>query len=204
MLNIKHVVKPEFRDAYLEYMMNNQKGTSETEPGALQFVVGEDIETPNTFYLHEGYTNYDEYLKHEDTAHFASTVAFFKENHPFAEEIVTRFVGSHEPVKLPSRRPAYCLNVELCIKPELRDEFLKVIQNNADNSNKEPLCLQYVWGESTEVRNSFYFHEQYTGLEEGREGFEAHTKTPHFAVWEDFTTKDPFTKPPVVDFFKSL
>ena len=149
MLNVKHVVKPEFRDAYLKHMMNNQKGTTETEPGALQFVVGEDVENANTFYLHEGYINTEEYLKHEETSHFASTVAFCKENLPFTEETVTRFIGSHEPVKQNSRRPAYCLNVELCIKPVMREEFLKVIQHNAENSNKEPLCLQ--------VRFSFVF-----------------------------------------------
>jgi len=203
MLNVKHVVKPEFRDAYLEHMLNNQKGTTETENGALQFVVGEDVETPNTFYLHEAYDNYSEYLKHEDTAHFASTVLFFRENNPFTQEIVTRFVGSHSPVKHP-KRSAYCLNVELCVKPNFRDEFLQVITNNAANSNKEPLCLQYVWGESTDTPNSFYFHEQYTGKEAGLEGFEAHSKTPHFVAWEEFTTKDPFSKPPVVEFFRTL
>ena len=47
------------------------------------------------------------------------------------------------------------------------------------------------------MANSFHFFEQY----EGREGFEEHTQTPHFAAWEKFVETDPFTEPPVVTFY---
>ena len=57
----------------------------------------------------------------------------------------------------------------------------------------------YEWGEDTEVRNTFHFHEQYTS----RAGFEAHQRTPHFAAWEAFAGSDPspFTKDPEVTFY---
>ncbi len=50
----------------------------------------------------------------------------------------------------------------------------------------------------------FVFHEEYEGGDAGKEGFEAHTVAPHFGVWEEFAGKDPFTKPPIVEFFRTL
>jgi len=93
------------------------------------------------------------------------------------------------------------LNVELCIKPEVREEFLDVIRNNKEGSDKEPLCLQYSWGENENTPNTFHFHEEYIG----EEGLAAHNAAPHFAVWEEFASKgSPFAKPPIVHKFKAL
>ena len=44
---------------------------------------------------------------------------------------------------------------------------------------------------------TFHFFEQYRGVE----GFEAHTKSPHFADWEQFAATELFTEPPVVSFY---
>ena len=80
-----------------------------------------------------------------------------------------------------------------------------MIRNNQKGSNEnEPLCLQYVYGESTVEPNKFLFHEEYEGAEGGKEGFDAHAAAPHFKKWEEFVEKDPFTKAPVVNCFKSL
>ena len=80
-----------------------------------------------------------------------------------------------------------------------------MIENNSNGSNNdEPLCLQYVYGESTTEPNKFIFHEEYKGKHDGKEGFDAHASAPHFKVWEEFAEKGPFTKDPVVHFFKSL
>lgn len=93
----------------------------------------------------------------------------------------------------------YCLNVKLSVKPSRRDEFIKVIDNNAKGTRSaEPLAVEYVWGESTTEPNIFFFYEKY----KGREGFEAHTRTPHFAAWEAFVATEPFTAPPVVQFYE--
>ena len=81
-----------------------------------------------------------------------------------------------------------------------RDEFIECIKNNkAGTLSTEPGALQYTWGESEGEPNTFYFHEEY----KDKEGFLAHTKTPHFAAWEKFASSDPFTKPPEVVFFWS-
>ena len=95
----------------------------------------------------------------------------------------------------------YCLNVKLSVKPERRGEFIDCIRANQEGTlRREPLALEYVWGEDTEQPNTFHFYEKY----EGRGGFEAHTQTEHFADWEVFAATDPFTEPPVVSFYEEM
>jgi quinol monooxygenase YgiN len=63
------------------------------------------------------------------------------------------------------------------------EDFLTCVRANQRGTlNTEPLALQYSWGESTTVPNTFHFHEEY----KGRAGFDAHTATPHFADWLKF------------------
>lgn len=205
-VNLRFTVLPERRADFLNLVKVNQRLTLDTEPEALQYVVGEDTSSPNTFYLHEQFTSYEGFLAHRDMPH-AADWARFKESQPFAEggsPKLDSYFGTHAPEVIPVR-DAFCLNVELCIKPEVREEFLECIANNARGSNEdEPLCLQYIYGESKDEPNTFYFHEQYTGVNGGKEGFDAHTATPHFAAWEKFASTDPFTKPPVVSLFRTL
>ena len=93
----------------------------------------------------------------------------------------------------------FCLNVQLCVKPERRDEFLECIKaNRIGTLSNEPLAVTYLFGEDEKTPNTFHFFEQY----QGREGFEAHTQTPHFADWEVFAGSDPFTSDPVVSFYE--
>lgn len=129
----------------------------------------------------------------------------FGDTDPFVSEPeIDTFDCTHKPEKI-ADRSAFCLNVELCINPDVREEFLNVIENNQNGSNnKEPLCLQYHYGESNTVPNTFYFHEQYTGLDGGKEGFDAHTNAPHFAAWEEFASTNPFTKDPIVYKYKTI
>lgn len=91
--------------------------------------------------------------------------------------------------------------VKLCIKAERRDEFLECIANNQRGTlSAEPLALEYKYGEDETTPNTFHFYEKY----KGKEGFEAHQKAPHFAVWEKFAGTDPFTSPPEIAFFEEV
>ena len=202
-MNIKFSVKPDRRLEFLDVIQNNQKRTLEEEQNVLQFCLGEDIDQPNIFYLHEEYQCQDDHRSvHCQSDYYERCIKFFDTEDPFTEStIVEEFFLMHEPPisKIPNRPDIFCLNVELCIKPEMRDEFLDVIANNKRGSDvDEPLCLQYSYGESLTKSNCFYFHEQYKGSDQGLEGFKAHCRAPHFQVWEEFTKKDPFVKPPVV------
>lgn len=103
------------------------------------------------------------------------------------------------PIMADTKGTLYCLNVKLCIKPEVRSEFLECIAANQHGTlTSEPLAVTYVYGEDEKVPNTFHFFEQYRGVE----GFTAHTQTPHFAAWEEFASTEPFSEPPVVSFYE--
>jgi len=202
-INVKVSLKPDRRNEFLEVITRDAEQTVSIEPGALQFAFGEDIETENVFYFHEQYKTASDIDVHKGTPHYQEWNDFCATDPFVRPPVVELFQCNHEGIKVPMR-PAFCLNVELCIKPEVRDKFLEVILNNQKGStDDEPLCLQYDWGESLDTPNHFYFHEQYTGAENGREGFHSHQSAPHFKAWEKFVTEtSPFTKDPVVCFFK--
>ena len=97
--------------------------------------------------------------------------------------------------------PTYGLLVTLRVKPSRREEFLRCIRANREGTLRtEPLALLYQWGESATELNTFYFQEAY----KGKAGFEAHTRTAHFAAWEEFAATDPFTAAPEVCFFNAM
>ena len=210
-INLKCQVKASRRNDFLTLIRDNQKQTLRHEPEALQYTVGEDVDTPNVFYIHEQFVSKDAFACHRETPHNAAWQAFRKTKPFEVDPIVNFYYGTHPvPAVIPVpivRDDAYCLNVQLCIQPTVRKEFLQVIANNAAGSNskdKEPLCLQYCWGEDETEPNTFHFHEQYTGADGGKEGFEAHAATEHFAAWEAFAATEPFTKPPIVSFFRTI
>lgn len=205
-VNLKCTVKPSRRTEFMSLIAENQRLALQNEPDALQYTFGEDVTDPNTFFIHEQFTSEEGFAAHRHTPHNENWQTYRSSN-PFregGEPAVSFYYGTHEPKKVPVR-DAYCLNVQLCIDPKVRDEFLKVIEENARGSNQdEPLCLQYIWGEDVNESNTFHFHEEYSGKDDGKEGFFAHAATEHFANWESFAAKDPFTKPLVVSFYKTL
>eukprot|EP00592_Proboscia_alata_P020992 CAMPEP_0194421086 /NCGR_PEP_ID=MMETSP0176-20130528/20340_1 /TAXON_ID=216777 /ORGANISM="Proboscia alata, Strain PI-D3" /LENGTH=229 /DNA_ID=CAMNT_0039229027 /DNA_START=18 /DNA_END=707 /DNA_ORIENTATION=- len=201
-VNLSLTVRPENRDKFIALIKNDQQQSLSNEPGILQFTLGEDTETPNKFYLHEQYKTEDDFKAHTETTWFNDMVTF-SESNPWdegGEPVINFFSGEHSPERVETRE-AFCLNVDLFVKDDRREAFLPVIQNNKKGSdNDEPLCLQYTYGESNDTPNTFHFHEEYLG----KEGFDAHTVAPHFVAWETFAGTDPFTKPPVVSFYKTF
>ena len=86
-VNAKLVLKEERRDDFLSVITHDQKQTLSTEPGALSFVIGQDPDSSNTFYLHEQYKSKADFDHHCTTEHFKKWDAFCKEN-PFASNPV--------------------------------------------------------------------------------------------------------------------
>jgi len=204
-VNLKCSVKPDRREEFLSITKETQRKALETD-FTLQYTYGEDVDTPNTFHIHKQFVGEEGLVAHRKTDHGCAWEAFSNSD-PFAtngQPAVDFFYGEHDVENVPIRS-CFGVQVELCIKANLIDEFLDVIRNNQRGStNDETLCLQYVWGESTVEKNTFVFHEEYMGDDGGKEGFDAHTQTPHFEKWEEFTEKDPFSRPPVVNFFKTI
>jgi len=202
-INVAFKAKPERRDEFLKLMKNNLRQTMASEPNALQFVLGQDVDDADVFYLHEEYkTRADHADPHSKTSYYDECLAFF-DTEPFAmPHVADEFALAHDgPTTKVRNTDAVCLNVELCIEPEVRDEFLVVIRQNKAGSDDEPLCLQYSWGESVDEPGTFHFHEQYAG----EEGLAAHNAAEHFAVWEEFASKgNPFARPPIVQKYNLL
>ena len=212
-LNAKLSVLPEKREAWLQQIKDNQKCTRENEPRNLQFSLSEDVDTPNTFYLHEQFADQEAFEAHCQSSHFAKYDEFCKAEQPFApggEPEVLMYSPLEEgdnwaSAKRDIRKTAFCVTVNLYPKEEVREEFLTVIANNKKGTDEtEPLALQYTFGESSIEANTFHFHEQYSGEQDGKEGFDAHASSPHFADWESFVGTDPFAKPPEVYFSKII
>ena len=70
--------------------------------------------------------------------------------------------------------------VECNVKPEKRDEFLKVIEHDAEHSeHDEPGCLRFDVLNDLEDPNKFFFYEVY----KDEAALDAHRAAPHYAVW---------------------
>mmetsp|Transcript_5650 Transcript_5650/g.8187 ORF Transcript_5650/g.8187 Transcript_5650/m.8187 type:complete len:256 (+) Transcript_5650:58-825(+) len=221
-LNAKCRVKPEQREAWIAAIQENQLCTRRDEPGNLQFVVGQDVDDENTFYLHEEFQNIAAFQDHCASPHFCRYDEFCNKSKKKAPldgdlELVFYHPRDDEPNEHIQKRPihknAFGLSVNLYPKASVRDEFLTVISNNKEGTDTtEDLALQYTYGESATVEgfgaegaeNTFHFHEQYAGENHGKEGFEAHTSAPHFSAWEEFVGTDPFEKDPEVFFYRIL
>jgi autoinducer 2-degrading protein len=72
--------------------------------------------------------------------------------------------------------------VEVNVKPERRDEFLSLIQYDAEHSEgDEPGCLRFDVLQDTEDSNKFFYYEVYRD-EAARM---AHRETPHFKKYAE-------------------
>lgn len=222
-VNVELQVRPERTKEFLQIIIQDAQQTMQTEPGAVQFTIGAaasvaataDNDTTtmpddNTFHLHEQYVTQDDFDVHCTTPHFSTWQAFC-DTQPFVTDPIVQCYACladrvDNVVPATTTTTTFCLNVALCIRPEVREEFLSVIQHNQHGSRtREPLCVQYDYGESVLTPNHFYFHEQYIGQDNGREGFEQHTQSEHFRKWQEFVDRtNPFTKDPVVHFFTSI
>jgi (4S)-4-hydroxy-5-phosphonooxypentane-2,3-dione isomerase len=72
--------------------------------------------------------------------------------------------------------------VEAEINPDRLDEFLPMIQTNAENSRKEPACMRFDVLQVQGTTNKFFFYEVYDSVE----AIDYHKKQPHYQAWADF------------------
>mmetsp|Transcript_18554 Transcript_18554/g.44002 ORF Transcript_18554/g.44002 Transcript_18554/m.44002 type:complete len:146 (+) Transcript_18554:53-490(+) len=72
--------------------------------------------------------------------------------------------------------------VEADIKPERMDEFLALIQKNAEGSRKEPGCQRFDVLRSQDDPNKFFFYEIY----DDADAVAHHKAQPHFDLWTKF------------------
>jgi homocysteine S-methyltransferase len=112
------------------------------------------------------------------------------------DETSTDIVPNPKP-RPPGQIKVFCLNADLYVQPQHREEFVAVLENARSCSIQEPCCVEYQYGESMVSPNTFHVHQVYIGNEGGKEGFDLHSKTPHYQRWKQFAAKEPFTKSPL-------
>ena len=197
-INVKFNVKPGRRQDFLDVMRSNMYQTMTSEPNSIQFVLGQNMDDENIYYLHEEYKSQDDHKDpHSKTSYYDDCMKFFATEPLTEPHIADEYKLVHEtsPTKIKNIEGVVCLNVELSIKPECRDEFLLVMGNNKKGADQdEDLCLQFVFGENIDKPNTFHLHEQYAS----QEGLDFHNASPHFAKFYQFAEKAMDTTKPLL------
>ena len=204
-VNAVFTIKEDRRDEFISIIQDDQKLSLKDEEGIVRFVVGEDKDKKNTFYLHEEYVNEDAFKEHTEMPHFKPWDDFTKTD-PWTEDgapVADFYFCTHEAGKKEAMRSGHALNAKFTIKADRRDEFLKIIKEDQEETlAKEKGSIQFVIGEDKEKENTFYLFEQYVN----EEAFNKHNEMPHFQPWKAFTETDPFTEDgaPVAGFYNTL
>jgi (4S)-4-hydroxy-5-phosphonooxypentane-2,3-dione isomerase len=74
----------------------------------------------------------------------------------------------------------FVLLVKVKVKPEKRQQFLEVIEDDAICSVRdEPGCVRFDVLQDNADPDTYYFHEVY----KDEAALQAHTQTPHLARW---------------------
>ena len=63
-------IKPEHRDAFMEAMLDDARGSNNDEPGCLRFDVLQDEEDPDTIHLYEAYRDQAALEAHRQAPHY--------------------------------------------------------------------------------------------------------------------------------------
>jgi len=204
-VNAVFTIKADRRQEFISIIQDDQRLSLKDEEGIVRFVVGEDKDKKNTFYLHEEYVNEDAFKKHTEMPHFKPWDDFTKTD-PWTEDgapVADFYFCTHEAGKKEPMRSGHALNAKFTIKADRRDEFLKIIKEDQEETlAKEKGSIQFVIGEDKETENTFYLFEQYVN----EEAFNEHNEMPHFQPWKAFTGTDPFTEDgaPVAGFYNTL
>lgn len=200
-LNVQLDVKPDRRAEFLECIYANQRGTLTTEKLAVDYLVGEDEKTPNTFHFFEQYIGKQGFIEHSQSPHFAAWEVFAGSD-PFTAPpkvvfYVENSVGTPGLASVKEGDSTFGLVVRICVKNERREDFLAAMMADQRGAlTTEPLAVTYLFGEDTENPNVFHMFERYLS----RAGFEEHAKSPSYKAWADFKATDPFTEPTQVKY----
>ena len=72
-------IRPEHREAFIEAMLEDARGSVQNEPGCLRFDVLQDAESPNTIHLYEVYRDEAAVDLHRQAPHYLKWRAAVKD-----------------------------------------------------------------------------------------------------------------------------
>ncbi len=74
-------IKPEFRERFMEAMLDDARGSIQNEPGCLRFDVVQDQEDPNKIHLYEVYVDDAAIEAHRQAPHYTKWREIVKDWH---------------------------------------------------------------------------------------------------------------------------
>lgn len=107
-----------------------------------------------------------------------SSQAFSREASKLSSSPLTRTFASTTALM---SKP-FSVIVEAEIKPDRMDEFMTMIQKNAEASRKEPGCIRFDVLRAQDNENKFWFYEVY----ENPAAVDFHKTQSHYQAWADF------------------
>ena len=217
-INAVFVVNPNAKVEFLKALQDQIiEATSinhddSTKPTVLQFVLGEDLDEEGTFHCHWKYecvSNPNEVIPNvpplvwetNPTAEWrrlqeTSSLLAPPIYHAWTPKTTTaRRNAPFNPKHISPGTTTFCLNASLYIHPDHREELLSLLEYAQCQSIQEPLCVEYQYGESLTIPNTFHVHQRYLGRDGGKEGFDLHATTSHYQKWKQFASnKARFTQ----------
>eukprot|EP00429_Kryptoperidinium_foliaceum_P052870 CAMPEP_0176092172 /NCGR_PEP_ID=MMETSP0120_2-20121206/46172_1 /TAXON_ID=160619 /ORGANISM="Kryptoperidinium foliaceum, Strain CCMP 1326" /LENGTH=142 /DNA_ID=CAMNT_0017426077 /DNA_START=52 /DNA_END=480 /DNA_ORIENTATION=+ len=94
---------------------------------------------------------------------------------------VSRSTSRFYSTSLKMSKP-FAVVVEAEVQPDRMDEFLKVMEKNAQQSRQEPGCLRFDVLRAQDNPNKFFFYELY----ESPAAVDFHKTQDHYKAWADF------------------
>jgi autoinducer 2-degrading protein len=89
----------------------------------------------------------------------------------------------------------YAIWVTVKIRPEKREQFLSVIEDDSICSVRdEPGCVRFDVLQDQTDPDTYYFYEVY----HDEAGFKAHTETPHLARWREASKECVLEQKPTI------
>ena len=200
-VHAKFSIKDDRRDEFIKIIQEDQRLTLKDEPGAIRFVVGEDKDEKNTFYLHEEYISEDAFNDHGKMPHFKPWEEFMG-SEPFnGEPEVDFYFGTHDAGEKEEIRSGHAVQAKLPIKEDRVGEFLDIMKEDKEKTlSDEKGSIQFILGKNKENANTFHLFEQYVD----EEAFKEHNTMPHFKPWEEFMKTDPFDGEIVAGFYNTI
>jgi quinol monooxygenase YgiN len=214
-LNRKVEFVKALEDQIIQASIKNNNDTK--QPTLLQCVLGEDLDQEGIFHCHLKYefASKDQVSAHmknenshplfwntrptEDWHRFLKGEASLQQPLVYNAWLVAPLISDDDPNDVPpdpktlppgTTTLLFCLNANLHIHPDHREELLSLLEHARSQSIREPLCVEYHYGESLTHPNTFHVHQQYSGHDGGKEGFDQHAQTVHYQQWKQFSSNE--------------
>eukprot|EP00933_Yihiella_yeosuensis_P044844 TRINITY_DN40119_c0_g1_i1.p1 TRINITY_DN40119_c0_g1~~TRINITY_DN40119_c0_g1_i1.p1 ORF type:complete len:521 (+),score=88.62 TRINITY_DN40119_c0_g1_i1:161-1723(+) len=179
-------VRKESTDEFLDIMAANAEG-ARAEPGCLRFDLLQDSANPRRFVMYELFESDEALALHKETAHCKNwgDFQYSSKEHICGKQVLRAKAWNTEG---PDDSRALCVDLpvaillELEIRSECMEEFLKVMELNATGARAETGCLRFDLLRSQDHPCRFASYEVFRSVK----ALQAHKETLHCKRWGSF------------------